>query len=84
MEFLFFNDEAVASLKKPNPTYPFLAKVNQLIKQVDYKSGISNHSFLIQIWSFIQGYCFLIKNQVTTYDHQLVQMTLTQIMKEIK
>lgn len=81
MEFLFFNDQSIIALKQKNLTYPFLHKLIQLIDQINTNSNVNNQDFFIQIWSFIQGYTFLIKNKITTYQPDLVRKTLTEIMK---
>ncbi|QGV04137.1 TetR/AcrR family transcriptional regulator [Lactobacillus acetotolerans] len=84
MNFLFFNEEAVSALTKDSASYPFLKKIRTLIEQLNLKSSVSKQDFFIQIWSFIQGYAFLIKNGVTDYDPALVRTTLKQMMKKEK
>ena len=81
MEFLFFNDQSIIALKQKDLTYPFLHKLLQLIEQINTNSNMNSQDFFIQIWSFIQGYTFLIKNKVTAYQPDLVRKTLTEIMK---
>ncbi|HBG91124.1 TetR/AcrR family transcriptional regulator [Lactobacillus acetotolerans] len=80
MNFLFFNEEAVSALTKDSASYPFLKKIRTLIEQLNLKSGVSKQDFFIQIWSFIQGYAFLIKNGVIDYNPALVQTTLKQLI----
>ena len=81
MEFLFFNDQSIIALKQKDLTYPFLHKLLQLIEQINTNSNMNSQDFFIQIWSFIQGYTFLIKNKVTTYQPDLVRKTFTEKMK---
>jgi AcrR family transcriptional regulator len=83
MEFLFFNDQAVDTLKKADQDYPFLSKIKQLVHVINLNSNLSDQDFFIQIWSFIQGYSLLIKNGATTYNPALVKRTLIQMMKEV-
>ncbi|MBA1393975.1 TetR/AcrR family transcriptional regulator, partial [Lactobacillus sp. XV13L] len=73
MDFLFFNDQATAVLKEADSTTPFLARIQLIIKQIDYASDLSSQDFFTQIWSFIQGYSLLIKNKAVTYDPALAQ-----------
>ncbi|MDF7639344.1 TetR/AcrR family transcriptional regulator [Lactobacillus sp. ESL0791] len=80
MNFLFFNEAAVAALNSEVSAYPFLAKIRALIADLDVKSGTSKQDFFIQIWSFIQGYAFLIQNGVTHYDKTLVKTTLQELL----
>lgn len=81
MEFLFFNEQSIADLKQKDLSYPFLDKLLQLIDEINIHSNLTKQDFFIQIWSFIQGYSFLIKNNVTAYRPELVNTTLTQMLK---
>ncbi|WEV38973.1 TetR/AcrR family transcriptional regulator [Lactobacillus sp. ESL0680] len=84
MDFLFFNNNATLAFKNNDHEFPFLTKMLQLTDQITQNSNITSHDFFIQIWSFIQGYSLLIKNGITDYNKQLVQTTLTQLIKGAK
>lgn len=84
MDFLFFSDQSVAALKNKDMHYPFLSKILQLINQINIQSNLSNREFFIQIWSFIQGYSFLIKKKVTSYNPDFVRTTLIQMIQGVK
>ncbi|WEV37336.1 TetR/AcrR family transcriptional regulator [Lactobacillus sp. ESL0677] len=81
MEFLFFNENATAAFKNTANEFPFLVKMRQLTDQITQNNSTTSDDFFIQIWSFIQGYALLIKNGITNYNKQLVQLTLIQMIK---
>ncbi|MDE7039359.1 MAG: TetR/AcrR family transcriptional regulator [Limosilactobacillus sp.] len=79
MDFLFFNPTIIQVYQADNNDFDFLKEVKHLVQQVN--PGILNdQQFFEQLWSFIQGYSLLIKNGVTTYDPQVVKVTLSQIV----
>lgn len=79
MDFLFFNPTIIQAYQAANNDFNFLKEVKHLAQQVN--PGILNdQQFFEQLWSFIQGYSLLIKNGVTTYDPQVVKVTLSQMV----
>ena len=50
----------------------------ELIKKLS--STDNQDTLFIQIWSFIQGYVYLINNSITQYDDILVKHTLHQLL----
>lgn len=79
MDFLFFNP-AIKHVytEKDNHQFQLLNKVNELIKKLS--STDNQDTLFIQIWSFIQGYVYLINNSITQYDDILVKHTLHQLL----
>ncbi|MCC4381315.1 TetR/AcrR family transcriptional regulator [Limosilactobacillus reuteri] len=81
MDFLFFNPTIIQVYQTENDDFNFLKEIKHLAQQVN--PGILNdRQFFEQLWSFIQGYSLLIKNGVTTYDPQVVKVTLSQMVGE--
>lgn len=79
MDFLFFNPTIIQVYQTENDDFNFLKEIKNLAQQVN--PGILNdQQFFEQLWSFIQGYSLLIKNGVTTYDPQVVKVTLSQMV----
>ncbi|WP_235958371.1 TetR/AcrR family transcriptional regulator [Limosilactobacillus frumenti] len=78
MDFLFFNPTVINAYRQSNQDFPFLVMVRKLAHQFN-PGEVSNDQFFNQIWSFIQGYALLIKNQVTSYDANLVEVTLLEL-----
>ena len=79
MDFLFFNPEIKhVYTEKDNHQFQLLNKVNELIKKLS--STDNQDTLFIQIWSFIQGYVYLINNSITQYDDILVKHTLHQLL----
>lgn len=79
MDFLFFNSVIKhVYTEKDNHQFQLLNKVNELIKKLN--SGDNQNTLFIQIWSFIQGYVYLINNNITQYDDILVKHTLHQLL----
>lgn len=78
MEFLLFNSSVSY---QDDSEYSLLNKIMELINSVNTNGETSNETFLLQIWSFIQGYALLIKNGATKYDAQLVEKTLNTFIE---
>ena len=83
MDFLFFNPTVISIYHQTNTEFPFLSLARDLASQVN-PERLSDEDFFNQIWSFIQGYALLIKNQVTNYDPNLVKTTLLELTGELK
>lgn len=83
MEFLFFNPTVINAYRHSNQAFPFLVMVRDLASQLN-PGKVSNDQFFNQIWSFIQGYALLIKNQVTSYNANLVKITLLELAGKSK
>lgn len=81
MDFLFFNPTVIKVYRQSNQDFPFLTMIRDLARQVN-PGKVSNEDFFNQIWAFIQGYALLIKNQVTNYDANLVELTLLELTGE--
>lgn len=81
IDFLFFNPIVINAYQQANQDFPFLTMTRNLAFQVN-PGKLPNEDFFNQIWSFIQGYAFLIKNQVTNYDPDLVKTTLLELTGE--
>lgn len=80
MDFLFFNSQALMALNPQKADqYPFLKKVKQLIHDSN-QTKINDQDLFIKLWSFIQGYALLIKNQVTAYNSELVSSSLKELL----
>lgn len=81
MDFLFFNPTIIQVYQADKDDFSFLQTIQRLAQQVN--PGILNdQQFFEQLWSFIQGYSLLIKNGVTTYEPQVVKVTLSQMIGE--
>ncbi|MRN07702.1 TetR/AcrR family transcriptional regulator [Lactobacillus sp. 0.1XD8-4] len=81
MDFLFFNPTIIQVYQADKDDFSFLQMIQHLAQQVN--PGILNdQQFFEQLWSFIQGYSLLIKNGVTTYEPQVVKVTLSQMIGE--
>lgn len=80
MAFLFFNSQSVTDFENIEK-YPFLQKMEQLIHEAN-PGGCTDQKVFIKLWSFIQGYAMLIKNQVVKYDPELVSTSLKQLLGE--
>ena len=81
MNFLFFNPSLIKIYQESSKEFPFLKISQNLAYQIN-NGPLDNEQFFNQIWAFIQGYALLIKNQVTTYDSQLIETTLKQFIGE--
>ena len=81
MNFLFFNPSLIKIYQESSKEFPFLKISQNLAYQIN-TGPLDNEQFFNQIWAFIQGYALLIKNQVTTYDSQLIETTLKQFIGE--
>lgn len=82
IDFLFFNP-AVNKVyhQADNQDFVFLNRVKNLIHQVNINKHTSEQQLFIQVWAFIQGYAYLIKNGITKYDSAIVTKTLEQFLK---
>lgn len=79
MDFLFFNPAIkYVYVEDDNHQFQLLDKVKKLIKDLSL-DGDQNNLF-IQVWSFIQGYTYLINNGITQYDANLVKNTLHRLL----
>lgn len=85
-DFIFFNSEVISIYSiydKTQETFKLFRLttdlVNRFIEQEQLQ--LSNKVLFIQIWSFIQGYAILIKNQVVPKDDTLIEQTLTEFSK---
>ncbi|MCC4372391.1 TetR/AcrR family transcriptional regulator [Limosilactobacillus reuteri] len=79
MDFLFFNPTIIQVYQADKDDFSFLQTIQRLAQQVNPEI-LNDQQFFEQLWSFIQGYSLLIKNGVTTYDPQVVKVTLSQIV----
>lgn len=82
IDFLFFSPVVSEAYRSKNSNYSFLNKVRELVEEINSNKNISNQKLFLQVWSFIQGYAYLIKNHVTHYDAQLVEETLNKFLGE--
>ncbi len=79
MDFLFFNPAIkYAYSEEDSHQFQLLDKVKGLIKDLSLDSDQNN--LFIQVWSFIQGYTYLINNGITKYDANLVKNTLHRLL----
>lgn len=78
MKFLFFNP-AINFVYSAQETsqFQFLNKVKTLIRKID---ASREQELFIQIWSFIQGYSYLISNNIAEYDMNLIKTTLSELV----
>lgn len=79
MDFLFFNPTIIQVYQADKNDFIFLQMIQHLAQQVNPEI-LNDRQFFEQLWSFIQGYSLLIKNGVTTYDPQVVKVTLSQMV----
>lgn len=79
MDFIMLNQ----SNNLDTHNFMFLDAINNLIQRVNpTENEHSNRALFIQLWSFIQGYGALIKNEITNYDHELVKNTLYKFLEK--
>jgi len=79
MEFIMLNQSNNLDTHK----FMLLDAINKLIQRVNpTENEHSNKALFIQLWSFIQGYGELIKNEITNYDHELVKNTLYKFLEK--
>lgn len=83
MDFLFFNPTVIKGYQHDSHDFSFLTLVRNLTAQVN-PGQLTDEDFFNQIWAFIQGYAYLIKNRVTDYDPKLVETTLFALTGGIK
>lgn len=82
MDFLFFSPIVSEAYRAKNSDYSFLNKVKELITKISSSNKLSKQNLFLQVWSFIQGYAYLIKNHVIRYDANLVEQTLNKFLGE--
>lgn len=83
MDFLFFNPVLIDVYQQKDTDFAFLQLARELAHQVN-PGYINDQQFFNQIWSFIQGYSLLIKNRITSYNPDLVALTLHQFVGGVK
>lgn len=81
IDFLFFNPSLQEFYTHADARFAFYDQVMRLVQQVN-PGKISDQQLFNQLWSFIQGYSLLIRNQVASYDPQLVALTLHEFIQE--
>lgn len=82
INFILFTDT--------NATYVFNSEVNGITLQKKFHeltktlnhSHLSDDDFFLQIWSFIQGYLLMVKNNLTEYHPELIKATLKHLIRE--
>jgi len=84
MDFLFFNPTSQNTVENSTVKFPYLNLINDLIDELITTNNLQKdkQTLFLQLWSFIQGYGFLIKNGGTKFDQQLVKNTLNDFLKE--
>ncbi|MFT9373449.1 TetR/AcrR family transcriptional regulator [Liquorilactobacillus hordei] len=85
-DFLFFNPEVLDSYSvysSNQHSFKLLTLTMKLINDLVNKENLqeTSRTLFIQIWSFIQGYAILIKNQVTTKETSLIEHTLNELIR---
>lgn len=81
VDFLFFNPGLKEFYLNPNHDFQFYNQVMALVHQLN-SGTVSDQALFTQIWSFIQGYSFLIMNGTANYDADLVAMTLDHLVRK--
>lgn len=84
MDFLFFNPTSQSSISETTSNFEYLDLIDGLIIKVisDKNLKKSKNTLFIQLWSFIQGYGSLLKNNSTNLDKDLIKITLNEFLKE--
>lgn len=86
INFLFFNPSINSLYQATNPEQEHFQLYNLTVTIINnllpQKTPAQRQEFLIKIWSFIQGYGFLIKNKVVAFDSELLKQTLNQLLGE--
>lgn len=84
MDFLLFNPMSQADLNQSSESFKYLQIIDQLITEVINKNHMNKdkQTLFIQLWSFIQGYGILIKNNSVSLDQSIIQITLNNFLKE--
>lgn len=81
MEFIYFNPLLIQCYRQRAVDFPFI----QLTRSLSHDANpgrLTDEQFFNQIWSFIQGYGLLVKNQLAKYDPQLVGVTVHQLCQQ--
>lgn len=70
MNFLLFNNTSQSDLNQSNNDFKYLQTIDCLITEVINKNHLNKNkqTLFIQLWSFIQGYGILIKNDSVPLD----------------
>lgn len=84
MDFLLFNPMTQADLNQSSKNFKYLQIIDHLITEVINENHInkSKQTLFIQLWSFIQGYGILIKNNSIPLDQVIIRATLVSFLKE--
>lgn len=84
MDFLFFNPSSQSTISEPTNDFEYLNLIDHLITELIMNKHLSKdkNTLFIQLWSFIQGYGSLIKNNSIQLDKNLIQATLNDFLKE--
>lgn len=84
MDFLLFNPMSQDDLNQSRENFQYLQTIDQLITEVIDKNQLNKdkQTLFIQLWSFIQGYGILIKNNSVPLDQSIIQITLNNFLKE--
>ncbi len=87
-DFIFFNPEVIDTYSiygNTQETFKLLGLTTDLVNKfiAQEQLQLSNKVLFVQIWSFIQGYAILIKNQVVPKEENLIEQTLTEFSKGV-
>lgn len=87
-DFIFFNPEVIDTYSiygNTQETFKLLRLTTDLVNKfiAQEQLQLSNKVLFVQIWSFIQGYAILIKNQVVPKEETLIEQTLTEFSKGV-
>ena len=85
---IFFNPEVIDTYSiygNTQETFKLLRLTTDLVNKfiAQEQLQLSNKVLFVQIWSFIQGYAILIKNQVVPKEETLIEQTLTEFSKGV-
>lgn len=84
MNFLFFSDVSVTTIRTSEDEYELLDLVEELIQKVIQENNLSidDETLFLQIWSFLQGYILLIRNRVIDVNREFLAETLDKLLRE--
>jgi len=84
MDFLFFNPTSQNTISDSTVDFAYLNLINHLITELIVNKHLrkDKNTLFLQLWSFIQGYGSLIKNQSVQLDKNLIETTLNDLLKE--
>ncbi|WP_338231794.1 TetR/AcrR family transcriptional regulator [Companilactobacillus muriivasis] len=84
MDFLFFNPTSQSTISDSTVDFAYLNLINHLITELIVNKHLrkDKNTLFLQLWSFIQGYGSLIKNQSVQLDKNLIETTLNDFLKE--